>query len=256
MMQRFAGRTVIVTGAGGSIGSAIAARLAAEGGRIAVCDIDAEAARRTVDDIKAAGGIAEDFAFDVTDFDAINRAVSEIEKSLGPVDVLVNNAGWDKVGNFLETDNSLWEKVVAVNLWGPLYMHHAVVRGMVARGAGKVVNIASDAARVGSSGEAVYAGCKGAIVSFSKALAREVARQRICINVVCPGPTDTPLLHAFLGEGEEGKRIHEGLRRSIPFRRLGQPEDLVGAVAFLASDDASFITGQVLSVSGGLTMAG
>lgn len=255
-MQRLAGKTVIVTGAGGSIGRAISRRLAAEGGRIAVCDVDREAARRTADEIEAAGGVAADFGFDITDFDAVNRAVAAIEESLGSTDVLVNNAGWDKVGNFLETDKSLWEKVVAINLWGPLHMHHAVVRGMVERASGKVVNIASDAARVGSSGEAVYAGCKGAIVSFSKALAREVARQRICINVVCPGPTDTPLLHSFMGEGEEGRRIHEGLSRAIPFRRLGQPQDLVGAVAFLASDDASFITGQVLSVSGGLTMAG
>jgi 2-hydroxycyclohexanecarboxyl-CoA dehydrogenase len=150
----------------------------------------------------------------------------------------------------------LWDKIVAVNLYGPLYMHHAVLKGMAQRGAGRIVNIASDAARVGSSGESVYAFCKGGLIAFSKTIAREMARKQINVNVVCPGPTDTPLFRDFSGDGEAGDKLRGALARAIPFGRLGQPHDLPGAVAFLASDDAAFITGQVLSVSGGLTMVG
>lgn len=255
-MRGLDGKVAIVTGGGGGIGSSICQRFAAEGSVVAVFDINKEAADGIVAGIRAAGGKAEAFAVDLTSQDSVNQAVAKAEAALGPIDILVNNAGWDRAGNFLDTDKDLWERIVAVNLYGALYMHHAVLKGMTARGAGRVVNVASDAARVGSSGEAVYAFCKGGLVSFSKTIAREVARKRISVNVVCPGPTDTPLFQDFCGEGEYGEKLRAGLTRAIPFGRLGQPDDLPGIITFLASDDASFITGQVISVSGGLTMAG
>jgi 2-hydroxycyclohexanecarboxyl-CoA dehydrogenase len=148
------------------------------------------------------------------------------------------------------------EALIAVNLRGPLNMHHIVVPQMAERGRGRVINIASDAARVGSSGESVYAACKGGIIAFSKTLARELARKGVTVNVVCPGPTDTPILRGFLGEGEAGQKVYDALVRAIPMKRVGQPADIPGIVAFLACDEAAFITGQVVSVSGGLTMAG
>ena len=170
--------------------------------------------------------------------------------------MLVNNAGWDLAAPFLETDAALWQKIIAINLMGPLNMHHAVLKGMKARGRGRIVNVASDAGRVGSSGESVYSACKGGIIAFSKTMAREMASRQININVVCPGPTDTALFRDFAGDGERGDKLRAALTRAIPFGRLGKPEDLPGAICFLASDDAAFITGQVISVSGGLTMAG
>ncbi len=168
----------------------------------------------------------------------------------------MNNAGWDKAAPFLQTEPDLWQKIVAINLMGPVNLHHIVVSKMAERGAGKVINIASDAGRVGSSGEAVYSACKGGIISFSKTLARELARSNVQINTVCPGPTDTPLFTSFAPEGEAGTRLAEGLKRAIPMRRLGEPEDYPGIIAFLASADADYITGQTISVSGGLTMHG
>lgn len=255
-MRGLDNKVVIVTGGGGGIGSAICQRFGAEGSAVAVFDINLAAAEAVAADIVAKGGKAKAFTVDLTSQDSVVAAVTATEATLGPIDVLVNNAGWDRAGNFLDTDKDLWDRIVAVNLYGPLYMHHAVLKGMAARGAGRVVNIASDAARVGSSGESVYAFCKGGLVSFSKTIARELARKQINVNVVCPGPTDTPLFRDFCGDGEYGEKLRTGLTRSIPFGRLGQPDDLPGIVTFLASDDASFITGQVISVSGGLTMAG
>lgn len=255
-MRGIAEHVAIVTGGAGGIGAAICRRLAAEGGVVAVFDINPDSAEQVAADIRANGGRAEAFVVDLTRQDSVEAAVSAVESQLGPVDILVNNAGWDHAAPFLKTDKALWDKIVAVNLYGQLYMHHAVLKGMAARGAGKVVNIASDAARVGSSGEAVYAFCKGGLLSFSKTMARELARKQININVVCPGPTDTALFRDFAGEGEQGDKLRLALTKAIPFGRLGQPDDLPGVVAFLASDDAAFITGQVISVSGGLTMAG
>jgi len=255
-MRGIKDKVVIVTGGAGGIGSAICRRFAEEGAAVAVFDINREAAGAVAAEIQAQGGRARAFAVDLTSQDSVITAVTAVENEVGPVDVLVNNAGWDKVGNFVDTDKPLWDKLVAINLYGALYMHHAVVKGMAARGSGRIVNIASDAARVGSSGEAVYAFCKGGLVSFSKTLARELARQQINVNVVCPGPTDTPLLDDICGEGERGDKLRTAFTRAVPFGRLGQPGDLPGAVVFLSSDDASFITGQVISVSGGLTMAG
>ena len=193
---------------------------------------------------------------DIADHLAVEKAVAAVEAEFGPVDILINNAGWDQAGNFLDSQPEVWEKLIAVNLTGPLNLHHVVLKGMVARGRGRVVNIASDAARVGSSGEAVYAAAKAGVVAFTKTVAREVANQRITLNVVCPGPTDTPLFASFAGEGERGQKLRAALERAIPFKRLGQPEDIAGIVAFLASDEAGYITGQVISVSGGLTMHG
>lgn len=255
-MRGLENKVVIVTGGAGGIGSAICRRFGEEGAQVAVFDIAKEAADAVAADIRKQGGTAQAFAVDLTSQDSVITAVTAAERELGPTDVLVNNAGWDKVGNFLDTDKALWDKIVAINLYGALYMHHAVVRGMAERGKGRVVNIASDAARIGSSGESVYAFCKGGLVSFSKTLARELARKQINVNVVCPGPTDTPLLDDICGEGERGEKLRTAFTRAVPFGRLGQPGDLPGAVAFLASDDAAFITGQVISVSGGLTMAG
>ena len=255
-MRGLTNKVVIVTGGAGGIGSAICRRFAEEGAIVAVLDINLQAAQGLASKIEQKGARANAFIVDLADQNSVNAAVAQVEQGLGPIDVLVNNAGWDRAGNFLDTEKPLWDKIVAINLFGVLYMHHAVLKGMSARGSGKVVNIASDAARVGSSGEAVYAYCKGGLISFSKTLARELARKQINVNVVCPGPTDTALFRDFAGEGERGDKLRTALTRSIPFGRLGQPDDLPGIVAFLASDDANFITGQTISVSGGLTMAG
>jgi len=255
-MRGLQDKVVLVTGGGGGIGAATCLRFGAEGAKVAVVDINATAAAGVVKDIVAAGGQAQAFVVDLTQQEQVVQGVAAIEAALGPIDVLVNNAGWDRAGNFLATDKALWEQIVAINLYGSLHMHHAVLQGMSARGRGRVVNVASDAARVGSTGEAVYALCKGGMIAFSKTIARELARKQINVNVVCPGPTDTALFADFAGDGEQGDKLRQGLARAIPFGRLGQPGDLPGAIAFLASDDAAFITGQVLSVSGGLTMNG
>jgi 2-hydroxycyclohexanecarboxyl-CoA dehydrogenase len=182
----------------------------------------------------------------------------EAQRALGSrvIDILINNAGWDRFQNFLDTKPQEWEELIDINLRGPLNMHHLVAPQMAARGTGRIINIASDAARVGSSGESVYSACKGGLVAFSKTLARELARKGVTVNVVCPGPTDTPILRGFLGEGEAGTKVYEALVRAIPMKRVGQPDDIPGIVTFLASAEAGFITGQVISVSGGLTMAG
>jgi 2-hydroxycyclohexanecarboxyl-CoA dehydrogenase len=235
-----------VTGGGGAIGSAICKRFSDAGCTVLVADKNAKAAEGTAGQV---GGKA--LVFDISQY-AKAKAVLENET----VDILVNNAGWDRFQNFLDTQPEEWERLIEVNLRGPLNMHHIVVPQMAARGRGRVINISSDAARVGSSGESVYAACKGGIISFSKTLARELARKGVTVNVVCPGPTDTPILRGFLGEGEAGQKVYDALVRAIPMKRVGQPDDIPGIVAFLASDEAAFITGQVISVSGGLTMAG
>jgi 2-hydroxycyclohexanecarboxyl-CoA dehydrogenase len=255
-MRGLKDKVVLVTGGAGGIGAATCKRFGEEGAAVAVVDINLAAAQSVADAIVAAGGKAQAFAVDITQQDAVVAGVAAIEAALGPIGVLVNNAGWDKAGAFLKTDKALWEKIVDINLYGVLYMHHAVLKGMSERGQGRIVNVASDAARVGSSGEAVYALCKGGLISFSKTMARELARKQINVNVVCPGPTDTALFSDFAGEGEQGEKLRGALTKAIPFGRLGQPGDLPGAICFLASDDAAFITGQVISVSGGLTMVG
>ena len=245
-MKGLSGKTVLVTGGGGAIGSAICRRFAESGSKVLVADKDRKTAEGTAGQV---GGRA--VVFDISDYGAAKKL---LEKE--PIDVLVNNAGWDRFQNFLDTRPEEWEQLIDINLRGPLNMHHIVAPGMAARGWGRIVNIASDAARVGSSGEGVYSACKGGIVAFSKTLARELARKGVTVNVVCPGPTDTPILRGFLGEGESGQKVHDALVRAIPMKRVGQPADIPGIVCFLASDEAGYITGQVISVSGGLTMVG
>jgi 2-hydroxycyclohexanecarboxyl-CoA dehydrogenase len=245
-VKGLAGRIALVTGGGGAIGSAICRCFAEEGAKLLVADRDAEAAKRVAQEVSG-----EALVFDIADYAAAAAALRGRE-----VDVLVNNAGWDRFQNFVDSKPEEWEALLSVNLRGPLNMHHLVLPGMLARGRGRVINISSDAARVGSSGEAVYSACKGGVLSFSKTLAREVARRGVTVNVVCPGPTDTPILRGFLGEGEAGQKVYDALVRAIPMKRVGRPADIPGIVAFLASDEAAFITGQVISVSGGLTMAG
>ncbi len=254
-MRGLTGRTVLVTGGANGIGAAIVRRLAQEGCVIGILDLDAPTGERIVAEVAAGGGRASLHAVDITDYDAVARAVESFESGAGPLACLVNNAGWDRPASFLETTPDFWRKVVAVNLFGPLNVSHVVLRRMAARGFGRVVNIASDAGRVGSSGEAVYSACKGGMIAFAKTVARELVGKGIIVNTLCPGPTDTAILRSFL-DGPDGTRIAEGLKRAIPMRRIGVPDDYPGLVAFLLSDDAAYITGQTISVSGGLTMHG
>jgi 2-hydroxycyclohexanecarboxyl-CoA dehydrogenase len=247
-------RVVFVSGAGRGIGRAIALRLAAGGDEIAVGDIRAGDAAETVTAIEETGGRAVAIALDVTDSGSVADGIEQTLDLLGPVEVLVNNAGWDEMRPFLETDEPFWDRVIEVNFKGCLRLTHATLPGMVERNWGRIVNIGSDAGRVGSSFESVYSGAKGAVIAFTKTIAREVARSGVTANTVCPGPTDTPML-AEVAAGGQGEKIIEAMKRAVPMKRLGAPEDVANAVAFLASDEASFITGQTLSVSGGLTMA-
>ncbi len=247
-MERLDGRVALVTGAGRGIGRAIALRLAAEGAQVAVTDIDRATAEATAAEI-GEGSIG--LAVDVSDRSSVEAGVAQTEAELGPIAILVNNAGWDKAEPFLESDPETWERVIAINLMGPLNCFKTVLPGMVERGRGTVVSISSDAGRNGSSGEAVYSAAKAGIIGISKTLAREMARHQINVNVVCPGPTETQLLD----DVTDGRpNLREAFVKAVPFRRLGQPDDIAGAVAYLVSDDASYVTGQTLSVSGGLTM--
>jgi 2-hydroxycyclohexanecarboxyl-CoA dehydrogenase len=236
----------LVTGAGRGIGRAIAERLAAEGAKVAVLDIDEATARATAAAIGGAGIRA-----DVTDTASVRAAVAEAERHLGPTTILVNNAGWDKAEPFVKSSEETWDKVLAINLKGPIRMTRAVLDGMIERRRGRIVTVSSDAGRVGSSGEAVYSAAKAGVIGFSKTLARELARHSINVNVVCPGPTNTQLLRDVAAGNP---KLTEALTRAVPFGRIGEPHEIAAAVAFLASDDAGFITGQTLSVSGGLTM--
>ncbi len=240
-----ASRVALVTGGAGGIGRAIVGALTGAGLRVASGDIDDEAV------VEAALAVR----LDVTDSASVEEAVEQVERYLGPIEVLVNTAGWDEFRAFLETEEAFWDQIIELNYKGCLRVCRRVVPGMVEREYGRVVNISSDAARVGSSQEAVYAGAKAAQVAFGKTLAREVARRGVTVNSVCPGPTETPLLEGMLGAGEASAKMVEALRRAVPMRRLGRPEDVAAAVAFLASEEAGYITGQTLSVSGGLTMA-
>jgi 2-hydroxycyclohexanecarboxyl-CoA dehydrogenase len=233
-MKGLSGKTAIVTGGAAGIGAAIVARFKAEGTRVIVLDLNGEP------------------KVDITDYEAVKKAVA----AAGPVDILVNNAGWDMFKPFLKTDPAFWQKILSINLTGALNLLHNVLPGMVERGGGKVVNIASDAGRVGSSGEAVYSACKGGIIAITKTLARELASKGVRLNTVCPGLTETGMLESFMQGAGNPEKLREAYRRAIPIGRLGKPEDIPGAVLFLASDDADFITGQTISVSGGLTMHG
>jgi 2-hydroxycyclohexanecarboxyl-CoA dehydrogenase len=246
-MGRLDDRIAIVTGAGRGIGEAIARKLTAEGATVVVTDVDEATAIQTAG---ALGGDSVGLHADVTSRDSVDAMVRQVMDRFGRIDVLVNNAGWDKGEAFLDSEPDTWDRIVQINLYGVFNTLKAVLPIMADQRYGKVVNLGSDAGRVGSSGEAVYSAAKGGVIAFTKAMAREMARSKVNVNCVCPGPTDTALF-ASMG----GDRLREALVKAIPFRRLGQPEDVANTVAFLACDEAAFLTGQTVSVSGGLTMA-
>jgi 2-hydroxycyclohexanecarboxyl-CoA dehydrogenase len=246
-MGKLDNKIAIVTGAGQGIGRGIATKLAAEGATVVVTDINETMAKETAAEI---GGVG--LAADVTSRESVEGMVEQVMQQFGRIDVLVNNAGWDKVGPFVDTDPADWDRVIEINLYGVLHTSKAVLPIMAAQGFGSVVNLASDAGRVGSSGEAVYSAAKGGVIAFTKATAREMARHQVNANCVCPGPTDTAL---FASIGGDNPKLREALTKAIPLRRLAQPTDLANAVAFFASHEAAYITGQTVSVSGGLTMS-
>jgi len=245
--MRLKDKIAIVTGAGQGIGRGIAEKLAAEGATVVVTDLNETTAKETADAVKGVGIQA-----DVTSRESVEAMVAQVHQQFGRIDVLVNNAGWDKASPFVDSDPADWDRVIAINLYGVLHTCRAVLPIMAEQGSGHVVNLASDAGRVGSSGEAVYSAAKGGVIAFTKAVARESARHGINANAVCPGPTDTAL---FASMGGDNPKLREALTKAIPFRRLAQPSDLANVVAFLASDEASYVTGQTVSVSGGLTMS-
>jgi 2-hydroxycyclohexanecarboxyl-CoA dehydrogenase len=256
-MRGLTGKRVIVTGGASGIGRAVVNRFIEEGCMVAIFDLNGEQAQRVASEASAStGGKGYAYTVDISDYHSVQAAVYDFEETCGPTDTLINNAGWDRPVNFIDSTPDFWRKVIDINLYGPLNVSHVVMKGMAERGSGRVVNVASDAGRVGSSGEAVYSACKGGLIALTKTLARELARKGIMVNTVCPGPTDTPLLSAFAGDSDAGAKIYEGLKRSIPMGRLAIPSDFPGVVAFLASDDCTFIQGQTISVSGGLSMHG
>ena len=252
--MKLRGKTALVTGAGRGIGRAIALALARDGCQVGIADILPGSAAAAAADVETLGVKGLALPVDLTSRAEVERMVEEALAQFGRIDILVNNAGWDRMGLFLDTDEITWDRIIAVNLKAMLYVCKAVLPQMVARGAGKVVNVASDAGRVGSSGEAVYSATKGAVIAFSKALAREMARHRITVNVVCPGLTETPLLQSLRDQSPKMEKILEAVTRATPFGRVATPEEIAEAVAFFASPGSDFVTGQTLSVSGGLTM--
>lgn len=248
--MRLADRTALVTGGASGIGAATCRRLAAEGARVAVTDVNLDGARGIADEVDGAA-----FELDVRSTDSVRAAVEGAERELGPVDVLVNNAGYDEWSWFTDTDEALWQRVLAVNLVGVIACTHAVLPGMQERRRGRIVNVASEAGRVGSSGSGIYSAAKAGVIGFTKAIAREAARYGVTCNAVAPGPIETPLLMAAPEAlGEVGQKLVDTMVGSTVLRRLGQPDEVAAAITFLASDDASFVTGQALGVSGGLAM--
>jgi 2-hydroxycyclohexanecarboxyl-CoA dehydrogenase len=241
------GRVAMVTGGAGGIGSQIVADLTSLGATVGVCDINEEQAKSVA--AQHDGAVA--FGVDLSDRDSITAMVEAARAELGHVDVLVNNAGWDSIGPFADSSPEIWDRLIAINLRAPIQLTHAYLAGMREARWGRMIFVSSDAARVGSSGEAVYAACKAGMIGFAKTIARESARRGVTSNVVCPGPTQTPLLEDIAAGNE---KLVDALRRSIPLGRLGQPRDVAGVVAFLCSERAEYLTGQTISVSGGLTM--
>jgi len=245
----FNGKLAVVTGGASGIGRATALQLAAAGARVIVADRDEAGGTETCAVAREGGAAAEFVGFDLTEDGAIRAAAEAVLGAGRPPDVLVNAAGWDRLEPFLDNSFEFMEQIVRLNLLGPVKLTRELLPAMVEKGAGKIVNVASDAGRVGSTGETVYAGAKGGVIAFTKSLARELAGHGINVNCVCPGPTDTPLF------GSLPEKMRQALTRAIPFRRLARPEEIADAICFFASSRADFITGQVLSVSGGLTMA-
>jgi len=244
-------KVAIVTGAGQGIGRGIALKLAQEGAKIVVTDMNIETAKEVTNEIQKNGQTAMALKVDITLLKDVSEMIQKTLNEFKVIDILVNNAGWDKAEFFIDSTEETWDKLIAINLKGPIRCIKEILPHMISRQYGKILSISSDAGRAGSSGEAVYSACKGGIIAFSKTLAREVARYKINVNCIAPGATDTPLLgEVFKGQ----EKILEGMKKAIPFRRLGTPQDIANAVAFFVSDEAEFITGQTLSVSGGLTM--
>jgi 2-hydroxycyclohexanecarboxyl-CoA dehydrogenase len=249
-LMRLEARTAFVTGGASGIGAATARRLAAEGARVAIGDLDEAGARDVAAEIDGFG-----CALDVADAASARAAVAAAREALGPVDVLVNNAGTDRFAFFVRSDEELWDFVLGVNLRGVLACTHAVLPSMHERGRGAIVNVASEAGRVGSQGSATYSAAKAGVIGFTKAIARESARYGVRCNAVAPGPIETPLLNGAEAQlGELGARLKQGMIDATAMRRSGEPEEIAAAIAFLASDDASYVTGQTLNVSGGLSM--
>jgi 2-hydroxycyclohexanecarboxyl-CoA dehydrogenase len=241
------GRTALVTGGAGGLGSAISRQLAALGARVVILDLNIEGAKSIAADL--AGAMA--FSVDLSDPGSIDNVIAEVKGAVGKVDVLVNNAGWDRVEPFLQSEASTWDRLIGINLRAPVHLTHAFLGDMIEQQWGRLLYVSSDAARVGSTGESVYSACKAGLIGFSKTMARESARAQVTSNVVCPGPSDTPLLAEVAGGNP---KLVESLKRAIPLGRLGQPDDVAGIVGFLTSERAGYITGQTISVSGGLTM--
>ena len=253
-MTTLEGKTALVAGGGGGIGRAVALALGSAGASIAVADIVQANAERVAAEVKRLGVDAVAYAVDLTRKSEVDRTVSGVIDRFGHIDILVNCQGWDRLEPFIESNEETWEKLLGINFKSVLYTARAVLPHMITHGAGKIINISSDAGRVGSSWEAVYAGAKGAVIAFSKTIAREVARYRINVNVVCPGLTETPLLDAVRNQSEHTAKIIDAVTKATPFRRPAKPEEIAEAVLFLASKSSDFMTGQTLSVSGGLTM--
>ena len=248
--MRLEGKTALVTGGASGIGAATSRRLAAEGARVAICDLNLDRAREVAAEIGA-----EAFAMDVTDGASVGEAIAAVRQSLGAPTLLVNNAGNDEFAFFQNTDEGLWQRVIDVNLMGVLRVSHAALPGMMEAGYGRIVNVASEAGRVGSNGSAAYSAAKGGVIGFTKALARESARHGVICNAVAPGPIDTPLLNRAPRElGDLGQKVVDVMVGSTVLRRMGKPEEVAAVIAFLCSDDASYVTGQALGVSGGLAM--
>ncbi|MFN0027593.1 MAG: SDR family NAD(P)-dependent oxidoreductase [Acidimicrobiales bacterium] len=248
-------RVALVTGGGRGIGREICLALAADGRKVAVADLRTEEAAAAAEAVRAAGGQAIAVSMDVTDPDSVQQGILQVIDELGPIEVLVNCAGWDELKPFLDTDEAFWDRIIELNYKGVLRTVHACLPAMIEAGWGRIVNIGSDAGRVGSSMEAVYSGAKGGVIAFGKTIAREMARKGITVNTVCPGPTATPLLQEIVDASASGDKVISAMANAVPMKRVGQPHEVASAVAYLASEPAGFITGQTLSVSGGLTMA-
>ncbi len=248
-------RVALVTGGGSGIGREICVGLAAAGRNVAVADLNLDGALETASLISATGGTAIAVHMDVADSDAVQAGILQVLDELGPPEILVNCAGWDELMPFLSTDEDFWDRVIEINYKGVLRTVHACLPSMTENGWGRIVNIASDAGRVGSSFEAVYSGAKGGVIGFTKTIAREAARSGVTANVVCPGPTDTPLLDGIVAASDDGDKIIGAMARAVPMKRVGTPIEVASAVIYFCSEGAAFVTGQTLSVSGGLTMS-
>ena len=249
------GRVALVTGGARGIGEAVSRALAGDGLRVAVADLRIDEADATAAAIRDAGGTAIAVELDVTSTESVNAGLASAREAFGPVDVLVNNAGWDDLKPFVETEEQFWDRVIEINFKGALRLTRGVLPEMLERGWGRIINIGSDAGRVGSSLESVYSGAKGGVIAFTKTIARETARNGITANAVCPGPTDTPFLREVIAKQGDADKVIGAMVSGVPMKRLAHPEEIAAAVRFFAAEDAGYVTGQTLSVSGGLTMA-